>query len=401
MNKRIAAFFLAAVLCMGCASGTAGASTDDAFKSNTGISLEDAVRRLKNDLDAEPYGCESLNTVGEFEPVRMAAEAFDPKDTAFLLSVGVDESWAQDAALGVRGSVTHESRAGTQITVIFCGTYGEAGFVFEKKQDGSECLADVIFGAYGAPEQTDFVEMAGANYLLTSSYGHGTGTERLWTNWYNLDAKRVDLHLVRRGMENLYDVSAETVARTNVDSDMDGTERPEELVVYQYTSVSRMGRDSHPADSILLDQDCRVRVYASEPSGLFLTGERTFDTYAPAVIERTNVHDLLSPAWNVLAEEEILQTASFSQAVGDNMLRELLMANLTAAKVIHTDWVNLRSRGDIQSQSIGEILAGDVVYVLAERQGTENGWTQVIWMPENSAARMGYIWWSFLEKQQN
>lgn len=143
------------------------------------------------------------------------------------------------------------------------------------------------------------------------------------------------------------------------------------------------------------------RVYASEPSGLFLTGERTFDTYAPAVIERTNVHDLLSPAWNVLAEEEILQTASFSQAVGDNMIRELLMANLTAAKVIHTDWVNLRSRGDIQSPSIGEILAGDVVYVLAERQGTENGWTQVIWMPENSAARMGYIWWSFLEKQQN
>lgn len=51
---------------------------------------------------------------------------------------------------------------------------------------------------------------------------------------------------------------------------------------------------------------------------------------------------------------------------------------------------------------IGERVfdAGDVVYILSERQGTENGWTKVLWMPENAMARVDYIWWSFLEKAE-
>ena len=70
------------------------------------------------------------------------------------------------------------------------------------------------------------------------------------------------------------------------------------------------------------------------------------------------------------------------------------------AIVVNADWVNVRERGTKESAAITTVNAGESVYVISERNGFENGWTEVLVMKAGQEPVTGYIWWSFLEKEE-
>lgn len=363
---------------------------------NEAAQLEADARMLHEMLSASPAGVPSLNMERPFAPIKMEVSMFDRRDEVFFRELGIGEGDIGDIVSVGASRWSGTDSDGRMITVIFCGAYGEAAFVFERNADGDEYLLDVLFGTNDNTVSAEIVELAGARYLLTNGYGHGSGAYRGWTNWYNLDLRKMELRMLREGYENLYQVFAEAVTTTNVDDalDLSDTDRPEYLRTYTYTSVCAYG-SGEMKTRMLLDSDCTVRVYQSTRDGLQLMGERVFSTVVPGVLEQATEDELLDDSW-LLAEKE--KKALDTMQASDDTLRGLLIDNLPSAKVVHADWVNLRSEGNKESSSIGAIDAGDTVYILAERQGTENGWTKVLWMPARERARIGYIWWSFLEK---
>lgn len=370
---------------------------------NEAARLVQDARMLHEMLSASPASVPSLNMERPFAPIKMEASAFDRKDEAFFRKLGVGEGDIGDIISAGMSRWSGTANDGQTITVIFCGAYGETAFVFKRNADRDEYLIDVLFGTNDNAASAEIVELAGARYLLTNGYGHGTGTYSGWTNWYNLDLRKMELRTLREGYENLYQVFAEAVTTTNVDdalelSDMD---RPEYLRTYTYTSVCAYDNGEMKTRT-LLDSDCTVRVYQSTQDGLRLMGERVFDTVAPGVLEQATADELLDDSWRLMQEgEEIRETTQLAmkaEGAENGTLAGVLKANLPSATVVHADWVNLRSEGDKASPSVGAIDMGDTVYILAEQQGTENGWTKVLWMPESAETRVGYIWWSFLEK---
>lgn len=389
---------LTLLMCMLCCMLCAAALGEDA-------DLIGGVQALRDELAGEQKVEWSLNMGAPMATVEMKADAFDAKDEAFLRQLGFGEDYIGDITSMGSSRWSDTDSDGQTITVVFCGAYGETAFVFQRDTDGSEYLLDVLLGTNDNVVSAEIVELSGARYLLTNGYGHGTGTYRGWTNWYNLDMRRMELRTLREGYENLYQVFAEAVTTTNIDDalELSGMDKPEHLITYTYTSVCEYD-NSGKQRRTLLDSDCTVRVYRSTRDGLRLMGERVFDTVAPGVLEQADADELLNANWMLMQEgEEMLETAQIQEKTEwtqDAALAGVLRASLPSATVVHADWVNLRSEGDKASAPLGAIDAGDTVYILAERQGTENGWTKVLWMPEGAGARVGYIWWSFLEKSE-
>ena len=73
---------------------------------------------------------------------------------------------------------------------------------------------------------------------------------------------------------------------------------------------------------------------------------------------------------------------------------------LPVAKVANTAWVNVRLEGRKDSAAIASVNADEIVYVISENNGFENGWTYVLVMGEEQEPIVGYIWRSFLEPVQ-
>lgn len=354
----------------------------------------------KEGLLAEP-GLEgsTLNMIKPFEPIEMRAEDFDRTDTGFLQSLGLDEDYILDASGSGQSRWTGTDSSGRRITVLFCGYYGEEGFVFVREADGTERLVDVILCCSRAPDSAQIVKLAHGRYLLTNGYGHGSGTARYWTNWYNLDTRRMELIVLRSGWESISHVTAMQRTRTSVDHALDLSEAdaPEYLIAYAYVSVENADGSAHE----ILDDECMARVYRSTDNGLLLVGERVFDTYTPALVESMSVEALLDAQTAVSKEGETPSVASLTVTAPDESeLAGLLTRQLPRATVTNADWVNLREEADKQSDAIARIDRGDAVYVLGEGYGTDRGWTHVLWMPEGASPRIGYIWWSFLDKEQ-
>ncbi|MDO5299835.1 MAG: SH3 domain-containing protein [Clostridia bacterium] len=354
----------------------------------------------REDLLAEPrLEGSTLNMAKPFEPIELRPEDFDRTDTAFLQRLGLDEDLIWDVTGCGQSEWTGMDGDGRQITVLFCGCYGEEGFVFVKELDGTQRLVDVILCSANVPDTAQIVELAHGRYLLTNGYGHGGGTARYWSNWYNLDTRRMELFVLRSGWESVYSVTASQRTRTNVDHalDLSPSDAPEYLITYAYVSVENCDGHEHE----ILRDECVARVYRSTIDGLQLLGERSFDAYAPALVENMSVEELLDAETSVKKEGEAPGAAGLTViAPEEGELAGLLARQLPRATVTHADWVNLREEADKQSNSISRIDMGDAVYVLGEGYGTDRGWTHVLWMPQGASPRIGYIWWSFLDKEQ-
>ena len=60
------------------------------------------------------------------------------------------------------------------------------------------------------------------------------------------------------------------------------------------------------------------------------------------------------------------------------------------------DGVNVRSAASTDSEVLASVNKGTIVTV----NGFENGWTEVLVMKDGQFPITGYIWWSFLEKEE-
>lgn len=78
-------------------------------------------------------------------------------------------------------------------------------------------------------------------------------------------------------------------------------------------------------------------------------------------------------------------------------LAKKVAQGLPVAKVANTAWVNVRMEGRKDSAAIASVNADEIVYVISENNGFENGWTYVLVMNEEREPIVGYIWHSFLE----
>lgn len=254
------------------------------------------------ELLLSPHEAVSLNMVQPFAPVKMDLTAFDQGDRAFLQSLGLDESDCDDIAGS--GAVTWRGAddAGREAAVVFCGAYGEYGFVFLPDASGTVYLTDVLLGCCGAQAGASIVTMAnGIPYLLTEAWGHGSGSERWWTRWYNLNGRRMELSYLRRGTEAGYQAAAQAVTATSMDGELRRVTDPGDrqyLVTYTYTAlVTFAGAQSDTVSTG--DTQCIVRVYEAAQSGMRLVKERTFAGASPAVMQTLSVELLLSDSLTV------------------------------------------------------------------------------------------------------
>jgi uncharacterized protein YgiM (DUF1202 family) len=292
---------------------------------------------------------------------------------------------------------------GHLITLIFCGYDNDHCFVLEKNEQGDEYLVDVVYGCYAGSYSADLVELAGGRYLLINVHGHGTGTMRNWTAWYNLETRRVELYTLREAYESYYPVTVKLVTKTNVDHALARNGRnaeTSELITYTYTTVYTSYNESRDEFETVLDDDCTVRVYRSYEGGLVLVGERVFDSFAPSVLEQMSGDELLNNSWQLVMDgEEVFKTDALEdhRSLDGMELVSKIAQELPVAKVANTTWVNVRLEGRKDSAAIASVNAGEQVYVISENNGFENGWTYVLVMNEKQEPIVGYIWHSFLK----
>ena len=358
---------------------------------------------VKEVISGDPNSKGSLNMGKPFQPIRMKASSLGEKDKAFFLELGIDEERIEDVSRISRETVSLKDQEGHEIKVIFRGYENDHAFVFEKDEKGDEYLIDVVYSSYGNGVAADLVELSGGRYLQTNVYGHGSGSMCNWTSWYNLDTRKVDLYTVREAYESYYPAVAESITRTNVDHALDCTDPyspPEELITYTYTTVYTSFNENRDEFETVLHNDCMVRVYRSYEDGLIFEGERVFESYSPAVLEQMSGKEILDSQWQLVWEEqEVVASGTVNDVPDDMELIARMAQSMPKAKVVNADWVNVRQTGAKESPSIATVNAGESVCIISERNGFENGWTEVLVMKDGCEPVIGYIWWSFLEKE--
>lgn len=358
---------------------------------------------LKSLIASNPNCKGSLNMVKPFQPIQMEASSLEAKGRAFYAEIGIATDLIDDVIRFSGEELHFEDRQGRMITLVFRGYENDHCFVFEKNEQGVEYLVDVVYGSYPSFVSADLVELKGGRYLLTNVNGHGSGSMRNWTSWYNLETRQVELYTLREGYESYYPVTVKVVTKTNVDHSLTRNGRDaetSELITYSYTTVYTSFNESRNEFETVLDDDCTVRVYRSYEGGLVLVGERVFDSYTPAVLEQMSIDELLNSEWQLIqAGEEMFNTdALHDERSTDGMeLVHRIAEGLPVAKVANTAWVNVRMEGRKDSAAIASVNAGESVYVISENNGFENGWTYVLVMNEGQEPIIGYIWHSFLE----
>ncbi|MBP3657026.1 MAG: hypothetical protein J6K32_10060 [Clostridia bacterium] len=367
-----------------------------------GITDEEIARRAQVVMSVvgdEP-NCEgSLNMVRPFEPVIMTPATLMEQEAAFFLEMGIEEDRLAEAGRIGGDEVIFYDSDGRRITILFSGYEYDHAFVFEKSTDGTERLIDIVYSGYGNGPAADYVELSGGRYLLLNVYAHGSGTMRNWTAWYNLDARKVELYTVREGHESDYPVVAKLVTHTNVDHALNLTDpysRPEELITYSYMTVYTSLNENRSEVETVIDDQCTVRVYSSYEGGLRLEGERVFDSYTPAVLEQMSGKEILDTGWRLAWQNEKADGVPAGAAQDNSAQIAVLASALPKAKVVNADWVNIRREGTKESPAIAEAKAGELVYVISENNGFENGWSHVLRICEDEPPVVGYIWWSFL-----
>lgn len=361
---------------------------------------------LKNEIVGDPNSKGSLNMVKPFQPIKMNSSSLKEKDSSFYEDIGIEAELIEEITQRSGHTMRFEDNDGHLITLVFkCYNY-EQCFVFETDDQGDEYLIDVVYGSYAGSYSADLVELAGGRYLLINVHGHGTGTMRNWTAWYNLETRRVELYTLREAYESYYPVTVKLVTKTNVDHALTRNGRnagTSELITYTYTTVYTSFNESRNEFETVLDDDCTVRVYRSYEGGLVLEGERVFDSYTPAVLEQMSSDELLNNEWQLVMDgEEVFKTDALNDNRSDDgmeLVNKIAQA-LPIAKVANTTWVNVRLEGRKNSAAIASVDAGESVYVISENNGFENGWTYVLVMTEEQAPLIGYIWHSFLEPVQ-
>lgn len=358
---------------------------------------------LKNEIVGDPNSKGSLNMVKPFQPIKMNSSSLKEKDSSFYEGIGIETELIEEITQRSGHIMRLEDNDGHLITLVFKCYNNEQCFVFETNDQGVEYLIDVVYGSHTGSYAADLVEMAGGRYLLINIHGHGTGTMRNWTAWYNLETRRVEMYTLREAYESYYPVAVTLVTKTNVDHALARNGRDaetSELITYTYTTVYTSLNESRDEFETVLDDDCTVRVYRSYEGGLVLVGERVFDFHAPSVLEQMRGDELLSNDWQLVMDgEEVFKTDALEdhRSLDEMELVNKIAQELPAAKVANTTWVNVRLEGRKDSAAIASVNAGEQVYVISENNGFENGWTYVLVMNEGQEPLVGYIWHSFLE----
>ena len=361
---------------------------------------------VKEMINGDPNSKGSLNMEKPFSPIRMEASSLKGRDKAFFLELGIDEESVSDVSRIGSDIVSLHDREGHEIKIIFSGYENDHAFVFEKDEKGEEYLIDVVYSSYGNGAAADLVELSGGRYLLTNVYGHGSGSMSNWTSWYNLDTRKVDLYTVREAYESYYPAVAESITRTKVDHALDSTDpysAPDKLITYTYTTVYTSFNENRDVIETVLHDDCTVRVYRSYEGSLALEGERVFESYSPAVLEQMSGEEILDSQWQLIWEDqESVATSTPNDYDGLNGMGLIarLADSLPKARVVNADWVNVRQTGSKESPSVTTVNAGESVFIISEGNGFENGWTEVLVMKDGQTPINGYIWWSFLEKDE-
>lgn len=362
--------------------------------------------QLKDEITWGPNCKGSLNMVYPFQPIQMDSSALKEQGASFYASIGIEPDLIDDIMQIGGNGMSFEDNDGRRITLIFMGYDNDHCFVFEENEQGVEYLIDVVYGSYAGLYSADLVELEGGRYLLTNVYGHGSGSMRNWTSWYNLETRQVEFYTLREGYESYYPVTVKVVTKTNVDHSLTRNGRDaetSELITYTYTTVYTSFNESRNEFETVLDDDCTVRVYRSYEGGLVLVGERVFDSYTPAVLEQMSSDELLNSEWQLIqAGEEMFNTDALhdERSTGGMELVHRIAEGLPVARVANTAWVNVRMEGRKDSAAIASVNAGESVYVISENNGFENGWTYVLVMNEGQEPIIGYIWHSFLEPVQ-
>lgn len=359
--------------------------------------------QLKDEITWAPNCKGSLNMVNPFLPIQMDSSALKEQGASFYASIGIEPDLIDDIMQIGGNEMSIEDNYGRRITLIFMGYDNDHCFVFEENEQGIEHLIDVVYGSYAGSYSADLVELEGGRYLLTNVYGHGSGSMRNWTSWYNLETRQVELYTLREAYESYYPVTVHVVTKTNVDHALARNGRDvetSELITYTYTTVYTSFNESQNKFETVLDDDCTVRVYRSYEGGLVLVGERVFDSYTPAVLEQLSSDELLNIEWQLIKDsEELFKTDALHDrrsTDGMELVNKITQA-LPVAKAVNTTWVNVRLEGRKDSAAIASVDAGARVYVISENNGFENGWTYVLVMDEEQEPIVGYIWHSFLE----
>ncbi len=250
-----------------------------------------------------PHNAQSLNMVRPFKPIEMSYADFHKEDQALLQALGFDSDEQTDIAVSGATMWKGYDDFGRQVVVVFCGSYGSYGFVFLCSSSGVEHLTDVLLDCYGEETAAAVITMANSyNYLLTEAWGHGSGTERWWTRWYNLDTRRMELSYLRRGTEQPYHTAATAVTVTSLDRELQRTIAPNDkqyLVTYTYTALVTYP-DTQSGTITTGDAACTVRVYEATSSGMQLVNERAFAGVSPAVLQNLTVDALLNDSREIV-----------------------------------------------------------------------------------------------------
>lgn len=388
MKKRLAAMLSALLIMVSCAAAQ-GAETE-------------TMQALHDELAGEQKIPASLHMDHPFAPLSLPAARLTQEHAEMLRQIGLEEDIAADfTGSGRRWSDTDSD--GRTITVVFYSAYGDFVAVFQTETDGTTVLLDVLMGTSDQGAGTaELLELKSGRYLLTGGWGHGTGTGRDWTNWYNLDSRKMELRTLRSGYESYGNIVARAVAHTNADHalNVNGWDMPDPLITYTYTSVYE-AENGKWAQPVLLDEDCTVRVYHLIDGGMAFAGERVYENCPPGIIEQLTEDEIFDPDWRLTrAGEDVLHTASIVNEPDYGAMLAAAASALPKAKVINvSDFVYMRREGDKETPAVAQISAGDTVYVISENNGFESGWTHALYFTPEGDPVMGYIWWSFLEKR--
>lgn len=159
--------------------------------------IERRALMMKNEIVGDPNSKGSLNMVKPFQPIQMNAASLKEKDSSFYEAIGIEAELIEEITQRSGHTMRLEDNDGHLITLVFKCYNNEQCFVFETDDQGVEYLIDVVYGSYADNYAADLVELAGGRYLLINVHGHGTGTMRNWTAWYNLETRRVEMYTLR------------------------------------------------------------------------------------------------------------------------------------------------------------------------------------------------------------
>ena len=249
-----------------------------------------------------PHQAQSLNMIQPFAPVETRWTAFSKSDQAFLRTPGIEEESLADIAASGTAAWSGVNGYGRKVTVIFCGSCGEYGFLFVQNNAGVEYLTDVLLDCYGLEATANLATMDnGLNYLLTEAWAHGSVSERWWTRWYNPAARRMELRYLRRGTEAICQGAAQAVTITSLDGGLQQAAAPcanPYLVTCTYAALVTY-RDAQPPNLTPGGAECTVRVYQAAADGMQLIRERLFAGASPAILQTLSAEALLDDSWDL------------------------------------------------------------------------------------------------------